>query len=164
MHGPAPGAEAVREDTGGAELKLKIEQSPACQEVEITVRCAQMDARLASLLEQIRLYGFSVAGLRDGRSYQVLLDEVLYIETVEEKTFLYRSGDVLECQSRLYELEEQLRGTSFVRVSRSCLLNLRRLESVSPQFDGRFEARMENGETVVVNRHYVKGFKQRFGL
>lgn len=145
-------------------MKLKIEQSPACQEVEITVRYAQMDARLASLLEQIRLYGFSVTGLRDGRSYQVPLDEVLYIETVEEKTFLYRSGDVLECQSRLYELEEQLRGTSFVRVSRSCLLNLRRLESVSPQFDGRFEARMENGETVVINRHYVKGFKQRFGL
>ena len=83
---------------------------------------------------------------------------------MDERIFIYRQNDVLECRLKLYELEEKLNGTNFLRISKSCILNLNHLESVSPQFDGRFEALLENGEKVIINRHYVKAFKEKFGV
>ena len=61
-------------------------------------------------------------------------------------------------------MERQLGGTDFVRVSKACLLNTGRVDSVRPCLDGKLEALLENGERVLVNRHYVKGFKEKFGL
>ena len=145
-------------------MKLKIEQSPEIKDEEIIIRCSTVSDRLKSLIEEIRLYTFSVAGTKDGRSYCVGLEDIFYIESVDERIFIYRQNDVLECRLKLYELEEKLSGTNFLRISKSCILNLNHLESVSPQFDGRLEALLENGEKVIINRHYVKAFKEKFGI
>jgi len=145
-------------------LKLTIEQSPDIIDDEIIIRCNTVSDRLKTLIEDIRLYTFSIVGIKDGRSYSVGLEDIFYIESVDEHIFIYRQNDVLECRLKLYELEEKLNGTNFLRISKSCILNLNHLESVSPQFDGRFEALLKNGEMVIINRHYVKAFKEKFGV
>ncbi len=145
-------------------MKIKIEQSPEIDEEEIIIRCGALSDRITALIEQIRLYDFSVIGTKEGRNYRVGLEDIYYIESVEERTYLYRKTDMLESQLRLYELEQQLSGTSFQRISKTCIMNLYHLECVSPQLDGRFEAKLENGEKIIINRHYVKAFKQKFGI
>ncbi len=145
-------------------MKLTIEQSNGTDEVEIVVRCGLIDERLSALLAQIRLYAFSLTGVKDGQHYVVSMEEVQYIESVDETTFLYRADDVLTCAHKLYELESVLAGGRFQRISKSTILNLAALESVAPQFDGRFEARLKSGEILIVSRHYAKAFKQKFGL
>ncbi len=51
-------------------MKLLIDQSPEHCEVEITIRCGMIDERLSKLIEQIRMYSFSVTGKREGRISQ----------------------------------------------------------------------------------------------
>ena len=145
-------------------MKFIVEQSLGQDEVEITVRCGLIDERLQRLIEQIRLYGFSLMGKREGASYVLHLEGIDYFESVEERTYAYTQDGVYECAPRLYELERQLGGTDFVRVSKACLLNTGRVDSVWPCLDGKLEALLENGERVLVNRHYFKGFKEKFGL
>ncbi len=145
-------------------MKLQIEQNPENAEVEITIRCGMMDERLAALVQQIQLYAFSLPASKDGRQYNLALQEVFYFESVEEKTFAYSAADVYQCEARLYELEEKLAATSFVRVGKSVILNTLAVESVRPTMGGRLEALLGNGEKVLVNRHYVPDFKKKFGL
>lgn len=47
-------------------MKLKIEQSPENEEVEITVKCGMVDEKLERLIAQIRLYAFSITGKKAG--------------------------------------------------------------------------------------------------
>lgn len=146
-------------------MKLYIEQSDSNGEVEITIKCgAVIDARLRKLIAQIQSYSFSVAGKKEQSVYSVPFQDVYYIESVEEKTFLYVQNDVYECDQRLYELEEQLADTSFVRVAKSLILNIDKLKSVRPLFNGKWEATMQNEEKILINRHYVPAFKQKFGI
>lgn len=145
-------------------MKLIIEQSLDQQDVEIVLRCGLIDERLQRLIDQIRLFGFSLQGKRHGASYVLRLEDLDYLESVEEHTFAYCQDGVYECAARLYELEQQLRGTDFVRVSKSCILNTSRVDHVLPMLDGKLEAHLSNGERVLVNRHYVKSFKAQFGL
>lgn len=145
-------------------MKLHIEQDPTILETEITVRCGEMDERLSALLRQIQLYSSSLFVQKDGRSLPLPLEHVFYFESVDNNTFVYCQAEVYECDLRLYELEDQLEKTSFCRVSKSALLNTAVVDSVRPMLGGRMEAQLQNGEKILVSRHYVPDFKAKFGL
>ena len=62
----------------------------------------------------------------------------------------------------LYELEKKLSRFSYVRVSKSVVINISKIKSIRPQLNGRFEALLENGEKVIVSRHYVNDLRDKF--
>ena len=145
-------------------MKLIIDQSLDHKEVEITIKCGLIDSELEKLISQIRLYSFSITGKKDGSSYLVRLEDIFYFESIEEKTFIYCDKDVFECDLKLYELEQQLAETHFVRISKSCILNIMKLESVYALLNGKLEAKLSNGEKVVITRHYVQSVKEKLNL
>ncbi|MGZ7441942.1 LytTR family DNA-binding domain-containing protein [Paenibacillus sp. TH7-28] len=143
-------------------MKLIIDQSLDHEDVEITIKCRLIDADLEKLIAQIRLYGFAITGKKDGASYPLRPEDIYYFESIDDKTFAYYEKDVYECSLRLYELEQQFAQADFARISKSCILNIMKLSSVRALINGRFEARLDNGEKLFINRHYVQGFKQKF--
>lgn len=145
-------------------MKLIIEQDAPVSEVVITIRCRDMDARLKTLVRQIQSYDFTITAKKEGRSYLFTLDSIFYFESVEERTYLYLKDEVYECTKRLYELEKLLENTAFTRISRACIINTSMVESVRPLLGRRLEAKLDNGERLIVNRHFVPNFKKKFGL
>lgn len=85
-----------------------------------------------------------------------------YIESVDNKTFIYTERDVFENNFKLYELVERLKDTSFIRISKHLIVNIDYIQNVRALINGKFEALLTNGEKVIVNRHYVKAFKDKF--
>ena len=109
-------------------MKFTIEQSSDNNEVEINIKCGQIiDEKLQKLIDQIRLYSFSIVCKKGKEIYQISLKDAYYIESVEEKTFVYLEKEVYESNLKLYELEEQLKNTSYIRVSKSIILNIEKL-------------------------------------
>ena len=145
-------------------MKLIIEQSDEYSEPEITVKCGIMDDRLESIIQHIRLHMFSVAGVKDGVTKVLSLSDIYYFDCTDERTFIYLQNDVFECSLKLYELEEQLAMANFVRISKSCIVNIMKLDSVRPLLNSRYEAKLENGEKLIISRHYLPDFKRRFGI
>jgi DNA-binding LytR/AlgR family response regulator len=123
-----------------------------------------VDERLESIIQQIRLSMFSVLGVKDGETRVIPLGDIFYFESIDERTFIYLQSDVYECSMRLYDLEEQLEKANFVRISKSCILNIMKLDSVRPMMNSRYEAKLENGEKLIINRHYLANFKSKFGI
>ena len=146
-------------------MKFTIEQSSDNNEVEINIKCGQIiDEKHQKLIDQIRLYSFSIVCKKGKEIYQISLKDAYYIESVEEKTFVYLEKEVYESNLKLYELEEQLKNTSYIRVSKSIILNIEKLQSVKPLINGKLEANLKNNEKILINRHYVPGFKKKFGI
>lgn len=145
-------------------MKLFIEQSEGLKEPEISVRYDVIDNRLEKILGYIRLNVFSLHGVKDGEKSVISLEDVYYFDSTDERTFAYLENDVYECSMKLYELERQLADANFVRISKSCIVNILKLESVRPLINSRYEARLENGEKLIINRHYLPAFKQKFGI
>lgn len=145
-------------------MKLFVEQSDGLGEAEISVRYDVIDDRLEKILGYIRLNVFSLHGVKDGETKVISLDDVYYFDSTDERTFAYLESDVYECSMKLYELEQQLSDTHFVRISKSCIVNILKLNSVRPLINSRYEATLENGEKLIINRHYLPGFKRKFGL
>ena len=106
----------------------------------------------------------SVTVYADGQSLLLPIEDIFYVESVDLKTFVYAEKDVYRSRQKLYEAEETLSGVDFLRVSKQVLVNIRKIRSVSPAGEGRFQAVLENGEKVIVSRQYVPALKGRFGL
>lgn len=143
-------------------MKLTVEQRLDCAETEIHIVCGMMDAKLKKLLETVRLYSFSVMGVQDGVERPVPLEEIFYFDSADNKTFLYLKNEVLSCSQKLYELETLLADTAFVRISKNCIVNTMAVSHVQAQFSGRLLARLQNGESVVVSKHYARAFREKF--
>ena len=93
-----------------------------------------------------------------------MINDIYYIEANEDKVFLYCKDKVYETNSRLYELENKLETCSFIRISKSILLNLNKLDNVKALLNGRYEAMLINNEKLIITRHYVSDFKKKFGM
>lgn len=145
-------------------MKLEILKKPEYTEAKVTVEYSGESDRINSLLDMLRIYCRSLPAQKSGGQCNLELDKIYYFESVDEKTYIYTRDDVFDCKYKLYTLEEMLRETSFIRVSKNCILNTARLKSVRPFVNGKFEATMMNDEKIIINRHYVVEFKKKFGL
>lgn len=145
-------------------MKINIEQSGEFSEVEITIKCSYIDDDLEKLISRLRLYGSSISARKDGKVYFLKPDDILYFDTVDEKVFIYTMDNVYETNLKLYELEERFTGTSIIRVNKSTVLNLLKINYVSPLLNGRIEAVLQNGEKVIISRQYVPLFKKKLGF
>lgn len=145
-------------------MKITIVDVAPGEEEEMIIRCNQLDDRMMQLMNQFKNKTDKLNVYKDGNIYFVEPKEIYYFETVDQKVFAYGMNEVYEIRSRIYELEEMLAGEDFFRASKSVLLNLNVIKSLSPAFNGRFEAVLKNGEHVIISRQYVSLLKEKLGL
>lgn len=147
----------------GDEVKVKIEENASLKDTEIIVRCPYVDEELQRLIKQIQTFSNTIQAEYQGNFYAILITDILYIHSEQEQTYLHCEDVIYRCDKKLYEVEALLRNMDFVRISKSCIVNCAALVHIRPFFDGKFEALLQNKETVIINRHYVKAFKEVFG-
>ncbi len=147
----------------GIGVKIKIEEDRSMQEMEITIRCRQTNESVIRILEMLRMTDKKLTGYRDEQTYILDVSQILYIDTVEKRTFLYTDREVYETPLRLYELEDRLESCDFFRASKSSIVNFNQIQSLKPEFGGTMQVTMTNGERLNVSRQYAKQIKEKLG-
>ena len=145
-------------------MKILINENGAMDETQITIDCRKIDEQILRICAGLRMLDKKVTGLIGDQTFLLNASDILYIETVERKTFLYSAKKVYETPLRLYELEEQLAGDDFIRATKSSLLNFGKVASLRAELGGRMLCTMENGEKIVVSRQYATVIKQKLGI
>jgi DNA-binding LytR/AlgR family response regulator len=129
-------------------------------EPEVEIRNILRDEYVQKLEQYIRRYDRVLVGEDNGRQYRILQSDIYYIESVDKKAFIYTSHSVYRSADRLYKIEADMGSSGFIRVSKSCLINVNFLESVTSLTNSRLEATLSNGERVCVSRFYIPGIKE----
>lgn len=145
-------------------MKIHINEDSQYRETEITINCSRLSPEIEKLISMMRVLDLKLTGKKDGQTYILDAAKVLYIDTVDKKTFFYTKNDVYETDLKLYELEEQLAAMDFLRASKSCIINLRQIVSIKPDIDGKLLVTMSNSEKLYVSRQYSPVIKTRLGV
>ena len=95
------------------------------------------------------------------RRAQIPIAETLYFEADAEQVFAYTEKEIFQVHQRLYQVETLSSAAGIIRVSKSHLVNLRKIQSVRTALNSRLYAKMPNGEEVLVSRKYAPAFKER---
>lgn len=145
-------------------FKVTITQIDKREEQEVVVRYHDINGEVVSIVEKLKNGDSILLGIKDGKTFQINVKDIFYIESVDNKTYIYLQKDVFETKLKLYELEEKLKGTKLFRCSKSMILNIAKIRSVSPSVNSRLEASLINGEKVIISRQYVGTLKKILGM
>jgi len=139
---------------------VKLIQDLSKEEVEIVIKYAEMSKdveRIASVLESM---GTRIKCSIDGSEKYVNVSDIYYFESVDKMTFVYCEQDVYRTELRLYQIVEDFTHLGFVQISKSCVLNINVLDSITPLLNSRMEATLKNAERLYVSRKYLENIKK----
>ena len=129
----------------------------------VEIHCREVTSETERLERYISRFDERLQATSEGNTYNVQIDEILYIESVDKKTFFFSTGHVLQTEKRLYELEELLDEKTFFRASKSVIVNLNKITKLKPEVTRNILATLTNGEVIVISRRNVKALKERIG-
>ena len=130
----------------------------------VEIHCREVTAETERLERYIRRFDERIMGSAGGQAHNIALEQLLYIEAVDKKTFLYTPNNVYETDKKLYELEAVLDEKTFFRCSKSVIVNLNKITRLKPEVTRNILATLTNGEVVVISRRNVKQLKALIGL
>jgi len=145
-------------------MKITIENIPEGIEPEIIIRCNEPDDSLLQLIYSLTSTTKKLIGFTNLQTHIISPKDVFYFESVDNKVFIYCHEKVYESRLKLYEIESDYEHGDFFRASKSTILNMGKIQSVTPILYGRFEALLQNGEKVFISRQYVPVLKKKLGL
>lgn len=105
-----------------------------------------------------------IIGKKDGDRHIIPLKDIIYIEGINNDTYIHTQTDMYDVQEKLYQLEERLPHKQFIRISKSYIVSLYRIKKIKTSFQGKLKLILVNGTTLDVTRHYVKAFKHVLGM
>jgi len=141
-------------------MKVWIKRIANKTEEQVVIECVEVTPEVESIQSFALTKGTTLTGMLNERLYQFNLAEVFYFEAVDERVFAYTKANSYELKIRLYELENAYHSQHFFRCSKSFLVNLMKIESISPALNGRFMAHMKNQERIIISRQYVPELKR----
>lgn len=86
--------------------------------------------------------------------------DIYYCEVVDKKVFAYLTSEVYQLDLSLQHIVDTYSNNGFVRVSKSMAVNIYKVKQLKADINMRVNIIMENGEIIVMNRSYKKGFYQ----
>ena len=144
-------------------MRVRFEQVDSPEKEEALIRAQIKSDDIKAAIEILEGNQRKIPLIKDGNNVFIDVSALYYIESVDKKSFVYTKQNCNETRLRLYELEETL-GAYFLRVSKSMIVNLRKIKGVKSDISGRMEATLLNDEKIVISRSYVKEIKRRLDI
>ena len=142
-------------------MKVEIQIDPALDQPVIVLRAPMPTAEVEELARRLRAEAvprpFTVYTQRE--AVRVGRPAVLRFYAEDKGVFCQTAQGVYTVRQRLYELEERLRGTGFVRISNSEIVDLGKVTALDLTLTGTIKLTLRGGGECWVSRRYVKDRK-----
>lgn len=145
-------------------MKISININKNISDTEIVINSSSLSPEIERIIATLRILDRQIMVVKDEESYILDVSRIVYIESVDRKTFVYTEKDCFESKLKLYEIEEQLCHSGFLRASKSCLVQLKFIRSLKAELDRKLRLTLENGEQLIVSRQYADELKRRLGV
>ena len=87
-------------------------------------------------------------------------EEILYVEKVDNKTFVYTDDNEIQVDMSLYSIELFLDDESYFRCSKSMIINVNKVEKLKSMPSNRIDATLVSGEHIIISRTYASDFRK----
>lgn len=145
-------------------MKIEINVDEAITDTHIVISCKKLTPEMERLLAMLHILDKQLAVKKGDETCFLDVSDVVYIESVDRRSFIYTKEEVYESDLKLYELEQQLESCGFFRASKSCLIQLKDIRSLRADINRRIKVTLENNEQIIVSRQYAEELKRRLGL
>lgn len=146
-------------------MRIEIRIDASCKEPKLLIVTDKMTEELQDLVRKLSDVSPQVLiGFADGKAEVLEPDRVFRICAENGKVIAVTDKASYVLRQRLYELEDRLDKSYFVRISNSEIVNLKKVKSFDLSFSGTICVSFTDGTNTYVSRRYVSKIKQVLGM
>lgn len=145
------------------QVEIKIDHSRA--EPKVIILTASVTEEIHSLMQKLSEDNPRIiTGSRNGKIEVLEQNDLYRIYAGNGKVYAVTDGEAYVLRLRLYEAEERLNPSQFVRISNSEIINIKKVKNFDLSFSGTIYVELANGTSTYVSRRYVPKVKKILGL
>ena len=145
------------------EVEVRIDDS--CREPRVVIVTNRMTEEVEALRRQLeggeRKW---ITGFRQGAVSILEPEELIRVYAASQKVYAVTERGEFLLRRRLYEMEQMLDRTRFVRISHSEIIHLGKVREFDISLAGTIQVRFLNGDASYVSRRYLRQIKEILGL
>ena len=146
-------------------MQIEIQIDEKCKEPKVIVVTGQMTEEVSEIVKKLSEEPWkTIAGFRDGTAEVLEPDSLLRIYACNGRVYAQTNHGEYQLRLRLYELEQRLDRHSFVRISHSEIIHLKKVKRFDLSFAGTICVTLSDGTVTYVSRRYVAKIKQILGI
>ncbi len=146
-------------------MQIEIKIDDTCKEPRIIVLTDRISEEINAIVRRLSEEEPSmIAGFREEYLELIEPSEIIRAYAASGKVSAVTENGEYILRLRLYELEEKLDKSSFIRISNSEIVNLRKARSFDLSIAGTICVSLSNGDVSYVSRRYVSKIKQVLGI
>lgn len=140
-------------------MRLKLEKISEGFD-EVIIRYRHMNATVQAVSQMVQSSGEKILASDDDGSQFILVDTILYFESIDGKNFAYTPNEVYQVNQTLKNLVYTYGKKGFFRSAKAMVLNIYHIANFKSHSFGRIEATLDNGEKVLISRKYALKLRQ----
>lgn len=144
-------------------MKVDIDIKKEYKEISIVIKAPQMNNDVTEIIDKLnqeKKKRLPISGKMDDKIYVLNPNEIVLFYSLQGKVYAQTKDKELEIKQTLYSLEENLKGTSFVRISKSAIVNVNKIKNIEVSFNGSLVVKFTNGHDEIISRRFVAKFKR----
>jgi DNA-binding LytR/AlgR family response regulator len=141
-------------------MKIDIDIDKRYEEIKVILRSNEMNDETIEILEKLKTTKNKyILGKSDKKVYIVGIKDIYFFYSENQKVFVETEDFRYEVDERLYEIEENFKNTSFIRVSKFSIVNLKKVKNIDMSFSGNLTINFINGKKESISRRYISKIK-----
>lgn len=145
-------------------MQVKILVHKDYEEMEVHVCHHEKSERMLAVAKQIdNLVNLTITGMDEKGAKIMNVEDVIRFYTQEQKVLAQDKDGTATIPFKLYELEEKLDGKRFVRISKSEIVNLKKIKRLDMSVSGTIKVIFYDESWTYTSRRNVTRLKNALG-
>ena len=146
-------------------MKIEFLQDPNETDVKLLVVSAERNEEVSRVIGELeRTYLRLLNGYEGDRVVPLSPSEILRVYAERQRVYCQTSTGNYLLHARLYEIEQWLDPSQFVRISKCELINKAKIVRLDVSLSGTVGVILEGNVKTYTSRRFVAGIKAMFGL
>lgn len=146
-------------------MKIDIDINEHYNETTVIIKAKELNDQVSEIIENLKgQKNRTITGKQGQKIYVLNPSDIHLFYSEGSKVYAKTSEQRFEIKQKLYEIEEQLEGTSFIRISKSAIVNIRQIMNIEVFFNGSLVVKLKNGHEEVISRRFVSKVKEFIGM
>lgn len=143
-------------------MKIKINtcisNEKETDEIEVTINASKNSETLNKIIESLQSISDNIdtiIGAKENNISIINVNEIMCFYSREQNNFCKTQNGEFKVKKKLYELEENLDKKTFIRISNSCIVNIKFVESFDLSKIGNIVIKFIDGTTEYVSKRRI---------
>lgn len=146
-------------------MNIEMDINHKYEETTIVVRAPELNGEITDIIERLKSSKTkNIIGKNNEKMYILNPRDILLFYSKDQKVIADTINGEYEIKQKLYELEEELNGMYFVRISKFAIVNINKIKDIELFFNGSLVVNLINGKQEVISRRYVSKVKEFIGM